>query len=230
MPETLLGQTISGWTPSAKQDFKIDAEKLPRVPLDILRTVADKIARTFPACSPTELVAVEAEQRAFPDKDLLHDAISTFVYLWDNIGTESSKAVVADLVSLGLVSQDTAGILTDLLVSAEPFRETALVASRYIRIGAPVFVGIRGTVDIRLRFHKTQEEFSAANTPKALFGAQQVILANLRLNDLSGNDETVSFLMDENDLMYLKRFVRNMEMELELSKTLLNSSETTANG
>jgi hypothetical protein len=147
--------------------------------------------------------------------------ISVFTYIWENIDGESPQDVTADLTSLGLLSKDGARMLTDLLVSAEPFRETAKVASDYLRVGSALFATIRGTVDLRLRFHKTEEDFTSGKPPTELVAAQQVVLANLTISEPDGKETVVSFLMDDNDLSYMKRFVRHMERELELSKGLL---------
>lgn len=87
------------------------------------------------------------------------------------------------------------------------------------------FVNIRGTVDYRLRFHDTRDKFLAGRLPKQIFGAQQVIMANLAVSDPDGEERVVPFVMDENDLAYLKKFVRNMERELELSKDLIKVRE-----
>jgi hypothetical protein len=223
MPQTQLGQKIEGWSAGSKEEFKNDLNKLATVPLDALRTVVDKIAKTHPSCNVLELAALEVEQRNVSDLHELSDAISVWTYIWENISSESPQAVSADLVSLGLVSAPAAGILTELLTEAEPFRETARVTSRYIRVGAPLFVGLRGTVDIRCRFHKTEEDFTHGKSPSELVDVHQVILVNLELHTQDDEETVISFLMDENDLSYMKRFVRNMERELELSKGLLKS-------
>lgn len=117
------------------------------------------------------------------------------------------------------------------MTEAEPFRETAKVAASYLKVGAPLFVGLRGTVDIRCRFHRTDEDFTNTMTPNELVGAQQVIVANLTIHNLDEGETIVPFLMDENDLNFMKRFVKNMEKELELSKDLVTrSAESKSNG
>lgn len=230
MPETQLGQRVAGWSASAKEEFRADLDKLTKLPPNVLRSVIDKFAKTHPACNPVELAALEAEQSAIADPQALTDAVSAFSYIWENMDGESPQAVTADLKSNGLLTNDTAGILLELLTSAEPFRETAKVKSSYIRIGAPLFASVRGAVDLRLRFHKKDEEFVIGVPPKELVGAQQVVMVDLVLNENGNHERTISFLMDENDLGYMKRFVRNMERELELSKGLLKAAESKGNG
>lgn len=230
MPETKLGQKVVGWSPSAKTEFKTDLDKLTKVPLKVLRTVVDKIARTYPACNVLELVALEAEQHAVPNPQDLSDSMAVFGYIWENIDGESSQAVIADLSSLGLLSKETVPILTDLLAAADPFREPAKVAANYLRVGSALFVTLRGTVDFRLRFHKTFDDFSTGKLPTELVGAQQVIMATLIVSQPDGEETAIPFLMDDNDLLYMKKFVRNMERELELSKDLLKSPEQRSNG
>jgi hypothetical protein len=229
MPETKLGQKFLGWSSSSKAEFKTDLDKLTKVPFNVLRTVVDKIARTYPACNVLELVALEAEQHVTNAQDL-SDSMAVFGYIWDNIDGESSEAVIADLSSLGLLSKQTEPILADLLAAADPFREPAKVAANYLRVGSALFVGIRGTVDFRLRFHKTYDDFSSGKLPTELVGAQQVIMTSLVISQPDGEETVVPFLMDDNDLLYMKKFVRNMERELELSKDLIKSPEQRNNG
>jgi hypothetical protein len=224
MPQTRLGRTAEEWSPAAKEEFKNDAAKLAQVPLEALRSVIQKIAKTHPACNAVELSALEAERHGANPEDL-NDAVSTWVYLWASIGGESPQAVIADFASLGLVSEATGKLLTELLVSSEPLREAAGAASMYLMIGAPLFADIRGTVDIRCRFHKTEDALGSAQFPSELVDAQQVIMANLTLRRQNNEEQVVSFLMDETDLSYLKRFVRNIEKELELTKGLLARSK-----
>jgi len=230
MPDTELGEKIKKWSPGAKSEFKADLDALTKVPSDVLRPVVEKIAKTHPAVNPTELAAFEAEQTGLPDPEDLSNAVSAFTYIWENTGSESPKTVAEDLKSQGVLSQEAAGILVDLLTLAQPFREAALATSHCLRVGAPLFVSIRGVVDLRLRFHKTENEFRTGKTPTKLVGAHEVILVSLTLNNQQGPNNTVSFLMDENDLGYMKRFIRNMEKELELSKQLLKSPELRSNG
>ena len=221
MPETKLGKRMATWSDEAKEEFRADLEKVTKLPAKVLRSVLHKIAKTYPACNSVELAAVEAEQSAI-DPQTLTDSVSVFTYVWENGEGESSKAVTADMESLGLLSKDAMPIVTELLTSAEPFREAALVESSYVRLGAPLFVGIRGTVDLRLRFHKTDVEFTIGVPPSKLLGTMALIMANLTINT-TGNESVISFVMDENDLNYMKRFVKHMERELELSKGLLKS-------
>lgn len=117
MAKTKLGQKVEGWSTSAKDEFRIDLDKLTEVPPDVLHALVDKIAKTYPACNTAELAALEAEQHDVPDSRALSDFSAAFVYLWENIDGEPSQAVMADLSSLGLVSNATARALTDLLAS-----------------------------------------------------------------------------------------------------------------
>jgi hypothetical protein len=221
---TRLGRNAEGWTATAKVEFKADLDKVTRVPLGVLRTLADKVAKTYPACNHVELAALEAENSGIEDAEALSVAISAFAYIWENMGGDSPQSIIGDLTSLGLVSEAAGRILTELLVAAAPFRDVAKVASNYLRVGSALFVSIRGTVDIRLRFHNTEDEFAIGKLPTGVVGAQQVIMANLIITAPGDEEKVVSFLMDENDLSYMKRFVRNMEKELELSKGLVKSA------
>lgn len=223
---TQLGKRIEGWSASSQTQLRTDLDSVTKVPIPVLRSVVEKVVKIYPACNVIELAALEAERSSLPDSEIFLAAISSFTYIWENIyPSESPASVAEDLIALGVLSGGAATVLKDLLKAAEPFREAAKVASDYIRVGSPLFVGIRGTVDIRLRFHKTADEFAAGNLPSALVGSQQVIMANLTINQPDGEEAVVSFLMDENDLNYMKRFVRNMERELELSKGLLSRAE-----
>lgn len=223
MPETKLGKQMVTWSADAKKEFAADLNKVTKLPSNVLQTVLNKIAKTYPACNAPELAALEAEQSGI-DQQTLTDAVSVFTYIWQNAEGESAKAITADLESLGLVTKAAMPFVADLLTSAEPLRETAIVESSYIRIGAPLFVGIRGTVDLRLRFHNTDNEFSIGVPPTKLLGAKPVIMVNLTTTAPGNKDRIVSFVMDENDLNYMKRFVKHMERELELSNDVLKSS------
>ena len=75
MPETKLGQKVVGWSPSAKTEFKTDLDKLTKVPLKVLRTVVDKIARTYPACNVLELVALR-------QNSMLYQILRTSPTVW----------------------------------------------------------------------------------------------------------------------------------------------------
>ncbi len=213
---------MATWSEEAKEEFRADLEKVPKLPAKVLRSVLHKIAKTYPACNSVELAALEAEQSAI-DPQTLTDAVSVFTYVWENGEGESPKAVIADLESLGLLSKDAMPIVTELLTSTEPFRETAIVESSYIRIGAPLFATIRGAVDLRLRFHKTDIEFTIGVPPTKLLGTMALFMVNLTLAQPGDKESVISFVMDENDLNYMKRFVNHMERELELSKGLLKS-------
>ncbi len=50
-----------------------------------------------------------------------------------------------------------------------------------------------------------------------------LFMVNLTLAQPGDKESVISFVMDENDLNYMKRFVNHMERELELSKGLLKS-------
>ena len=230
MLQTQLGEKVSSWSVKAKANFKTDLDKLTKVPLKVLTRAIETISRTYPACNVVELATLLAEQSGIPDGQALSDVSSAFAFLIENIAGESPQVVTEDLISLGLLSNEAGRLLTDFLVSAQPVRESAQVAAHYLRIGSALFSTIRGTVDFRLRFHKTLKEFESRTFPAALVGAQQVIMADLTINQPDGEEINISFLMDENDLSYMKRFVTNMERELELSKDLLKQSEQKANG
>jgi len=228
-PKTELGKKVEKATSGARNGFADDLGKLTKTPFDALQAVADKIAKTHPACVPYQIVAIEAEQRGIEHRDL-YDAISAFIYVWANMDDDSPQDVIADLASLDMIDNGAARVLAALLASAAPFRQTARTASLYIRVGAPLFANIQGVVDVRLRFHETAEEFENGYAPKGVQGTQHVILANLTLRDPSETDRVVPFLMDENDLQYMKRFVKHMEKELEFSRELFKSSEIETNG
>src|SRR5260370_32026814 len=149
MPETKLGKRMATWSEEAKEEFRADLEKVPKLPAKVLRSVLHKIAKTYPACNSVELAALEAEQSAI-DPQTLTDAVSVFTYVWENGEGESPKAVIADLESLGLLSKDAMPIVTELLTSTEPFRKSSIVDSSYFRITAPLFAIIPGAIDIRL--------------------------------------------------------------------------------
>lgn len=230
MVHTQLGKKIEDWSASSKAEFKNDLNKLTKVPLETLRPLARQVARTYPCCNVFELAALEAEQRGLPDPQELSDVLSAWTFVWENIDGESPQAIAGDLVALGLASDPVARILHELIVEAEPFRETAKVVASYLKIGSPLFVGLRGTVDIRCRFHKKDEDFTNTRRPTELVGVQQLIMANLTIHNLDDEESVISFVMDENDLAYMKRFVINMEKELELSRSLAESTELKKNG
>jgi len=179
MPETEFGKKFALWAEKNKQEFKADLGGITKIPFNVLRETVDKIAKTYPACNTSALAAVMAEEGGVTDVQAFSDFISAFAYIWDNSDGESPKAVTADLRELKLLSDNGATLLTDLLISAEPYRETAGVKSNYIRIGAPLFVEIRGTVDLRLRFHKTRDEYLSCKAPTELVGGQHVIMVSL---------------------------------------------------
>ena len=135
-----------------------------------------------------------------------------------------------DFVPLGLLSADSSPMIAEMFASTEPFRETAKIDSMYVRIGTPLFVSIRGTVDIRLRFHKTENDFLVGTSPVGLLGTQYVMLENLTIKNTNTSNKAISLLIDENDLNSLKRFVTHMERELELSKNFLKERERKGNG
>jgi len=222
MLQTFLGTTVEKWSDSAKADMKTDLNKLSTVPHDLLLTIADEVARTHPCCNPVELAAVEAEKRGIEDPQDLIDAVAGFTFVWSKTEQQDTpQAITQDLLGLQLISQPAAQRLAELLTAAQPFRETAEVTSNYLRIGTALFGDIRGTVDIRCRFHKTSEEFISSRLPQELVDTYQVIITNISVNHPNGNNDVFTFLMDEKDLAYMKRFVRNMERELELTKHML---------
>jgi hypothetical protein len=222
MAQTELGEKMQGWSLSSKAEVKSDLSKLTKFPLETLWSILIKAVKTYPACNTAELATLEAEQRGIDGQDL-YDVMAVWTYIWENSDGESPQVVTSDLVSLGLLSTDAAQPLTELLTRAEPFRKTANVVSSYLQTGAPLFVGLRGVVDIRCRFHETNEAFLISTAPGELIDTHPVVLANLTIKDPGGKETVISFLMDENDLGYMKRFVKNMEKELELSKSLLKS-------
>ncbi|HKV92125.1 MAG TPA: hypothetical protein VJW20_06220 [Candidatus Angelobacter sp.] len=222
MLQTFLGTSVEKWSDSAKADMKTDLNKLTTVPQDLLRTIADEIARTHPCCNPVELAAFEAEKNGIADPQDLIDAVAGFAFVWAKAEQQDTPlAITKDLLQLDVISQPAAQKLRELLTDAQPFKETADVTSNYLRIGTALFGDIRGTVDIRCRFHKTSEEFVSSRLPQELIDTYQVIITNVSINHPNGNNDVVAFLMDEKDLAYMKRFVRNMERELELTKHLL---------
>jgi hypothetical protein len=225
MAQTGLGTKAEEWSASAKKEFRSDLDQLTGAPPEVLRSVADKIAKTYPACNTTELAALAAEQHNLTDPQQFIDAVSAFVYVWDNMDSDLPQAVVSDLLSLELISDSAAPLLIKLLESAVPFRESAKAAAQNLRLGSPLFVGLRGTVDIKLRFHKKEENIWSTATATELVGVQQVVMANLTISQPDGTESVIPFLMDETDLSYMKRFVRNMERELELSRGLVSSME-----
>jgi hypothetical protein len=225
MPDTALGEKIASWTPKNKESLKSDLEAVTKVPLEVLRSTVDRIAKTYPACNTSELTALAAEQNNVADADAFSSFIAAFTFIWENMDGESPNALVKDLRSLELLSDGTSKILLDLLIAAEPYRDAAIVSADYIKIGAPLFADMRGTVDLRLRFHKTRNEYLGGRAPKELVGSQQVIMVNMAIVNADGEESTIQFVMDENDLNLMKRFVRNMERELDLSKSLLRSGQ-----
>lgn len=232
MLQTRFGEKAQEWSSKAKADFKADIDALKVIPPSVLRAFIDQIAKTYPACNVVELATLEAERNAITDAQPLADVGSAFAYILENTDRERPEAVTADLASLELISPDAAEILREMLALASPFREAAKVASSYLRIGAPLFASISGTVDLRLRFHKTEAEFLNRKLPTELAHAQPVVLVNLFLATAGEREDTVSFLMDETDLKYMKRFVTNMERELELARglTLVQSPENKPRG
>jgi hypothetical protein len=223
MAKTKLGQKVEGWSARAKEEFRADLDKMTRVPSVVVRSLVDKIAKTSPACNTVELAAFEAEQHSVPDRQAVSDFVAAFTFLWNNSSGESYNDVLSDLSSQGLVSNSTAEALAELLKSAAPFREAAEVAADHLRVGSTLFVSLRGTVDVRLRFHETQNEFLAGTLPKKVFGAQEVIMASLTISEPDGEEKVIGFLMDENDLNFMKKFVRNMEQEFELCRGIVKS-------
>ncbi len=231
MAQTELGRKVEGWSPSARQDLKNDLNKLVKAPRNILAVIVDKMARTLPACNVADLVALEAENHSVPDWRELGSSVAAVSFVMSNLDGQSPKSVTEDLSSILELSKEATTILGDLLTSAEPFRESAMAASTYLRIGAPLFATIRGTVDLRLRFHQTEAEFVMGGQPSKIHGINPVVMVDLTLALPDEEKESVvSFVMDQNDLRFMKRFVKHMERELELSKELLKSTEHKTNG
>jgi hypothetical protein len=221
MAQTALGARIEAWSANSKSELKSDLSRLSKFPPDLLWSILVKVAKTYPACNTSELAALEAEERGIKEAQELYDVISVWTYIWENSDGESPQEITADLIALELLSKQDAEVLFELLTKAAPFRQTAEVMASYLHVGAPLFVGLRGVVDVRCRFHRTDEEFFASGPPSELVDTFPVVLANLTINAPGDKETVVSFLMDENDLSYMKRFVRQMEKELELTKSLL---------
>jgi hypothetical protein len=134
------------------------------------------------------------------------------------LDSDEPESIVSDLLSLELLPEALAPTLDALAKSAKPLRESANAVAANLRFGAPLFVKLRGTVDIRLRFNKSAEEIEVGSAPIGLLGAQRLIFANLTINRPDDEEEVIPFVMDEADLQYMKRFVKNMETALALSK------------
>jgi hypothetical protein len=231
MAQTELGKKVEGWSASAREDLKRDLNKLVKVPRNILGVIVDKIARTAPACNVPDLVALEAENHSIPDWRELGSSVAAVSFVMSNLDGQSPKSVTEDLSSILSLSKEATETLGDLLTSAEPFRESAMAAATYLRVGAPLFATIRGTVDLRLRFHQTEAEFVMGAQPSKIQGVSPVVMVDLTLAMPDQEKESViSFVMDENDLSFMKRFVKHMERELDLSKELLKSTERKNNG
>ena len=223
MLKTPLGRRIEGWSATGKQELSDDLNELPKLQPEILKAVVDKIAKSYPACNVSEIVAQEAEERSIPEWKTLSDVAAALAFVFGNLDGQPSKDVASDLVSLELLSKEAARIFVELLESVEPLHGIARTVSAYLRVGSPLFVSIRGTVDLRLQFHRTEHEFLAAKQPTGIIEAHRVMLVSLTTTDAEDDDRVFHFLMDENDLTSLKRFIRNMETELELSKSLVKA-------
>ena len=230
MADTQLRKTLEDWSPGSKAEFRTDLENVNKIPPESLDRVVQEVARTYPACNIREVIAREAERSRGADPQELFDVMSGLTFLWANSGHETPQTIAQDLVSLGMASDATAKIVEELLTSTLPLREGAQALSAYLRVGAPLFVSIRGVVDIRCRFHEREQGLNSGAVPTKLIDTHTVVMASLLLNDEDDEEKTVSFLMDENDLGYLKRFVRNMEKELELSKRFSDARSTKTNG
>ena len=227
MADTQLGKTLEDWSPTSRADFKADLEKLTKVPLECLHRVVQEVAKTFPASNVGEVIAREAERSSLRNPEELTDALSALIFLWSNSGNEAPKAIVQDLASLGIASDATGNIVTELLTSAMPLRQAARAVSAYLRVGAPLFVSITGVVDIRCRFHETEGGLHSGALPTRLIDTHAVVMASLQMRTEDDEGKTVSFVMYENDLSHLKRFGGNMEKQLELSKSLVGGRSKT---
>jgi hypothetical protein len=231
MVQTQLGKKVEGWSESQKQELKTDLDKLTKVPRKILDPIVDKIARTSPACNVADLVAVEADNHSLSDWRDLGSSVAAVSFVMNNLAGQSPTSVADELSSILSLSKEATKVLNELLLSAQPFRESAEAASTYIRVGAPLFSTIRGTVDLRLRFHQTEREFVMGGRPSRIHGVSPVVMVDLTLALPDEEKETIqSFVMDENDLKFMKRFVSHMERELELGKEYLNAAEFKSNG
>ena len=219
MPKTEFGKVAAAMSADSQAEIASDLGKIARIPKDILRGALERIAKTYPACNVPEVAAQEAERHGIASPQDFFDAVSSLNFIWSSISGQALKAVAADLVELGLLSDNAVPLFIELLSAAEPFREIGKVVSNYLRIGSALFSEIQGTVDLRFRFHKRDEDLTSSALPTELVATQQVIVANLRLSAPNGDDQMVPFLMDENDLGAMKRFIRNMERELELTRS-----------
>jgi hypothetical protein len=224
--QTQLGMKVQAWTEVSKQDLRGDLNAIPTVPREVLTTIVDKVAKTSTACNVGELVALEAENNSISDWEALSAAVSAVSFVLSNLGDDAPRAVADELGSLLALSKGATSLLGELLQSAQPFREMARVSAAYLKVGAPLFVEMRGTVDLRMRFHSSAEEFTMGAAPSKVHGVMPAVIVNLTITK-PGNDEesVVSFLMDESDLNYMKKFIRHMERELELAKGWLNVAE-----
>jgi hypothetical protein len=226
MAQTELGNKVEGWSPTAREDLKADLNKLLKVEPELLGVIVDKIAKSAPACNVPDLVALEAEKRSVSDFKELAAVVSAISFVLTNMDGQSAKSVTEDLTRILSLSTPVSAALSKLLESAEPFRESALAAVEYIKVGAPLFATIRGVVDVRLRFHKTASEFEMNAAPSRVQGIGHVMMVDLTVTrpNRSGDETVLSFLMDENDLAFMKRFVTHMERELEMSKEFVRTS------
>jgi|GEM_PF-2408621 len=216
--QSVWGKAVHGWSLAAKRELGKDLEKLGTVPLEVLRSLSDRIARTYPACSVTELAIAESERSTDLNGPTLVDVASVLGYVFDKADGDAPELVAADLVSLELLPKSLEPTLVELIKLAQPLRKSANAAAANIRFGAPLFVKLRGTVDIRLQFNASEDEIRVGSAPVGLIESQRLIFANLTINRPSGKDDVIPFVMDEADLQSMKRFVRNMESALEISQ------------
>jgi len=200
-------------------------EKLGSVPYEVLRPLSNRIAKAYPACNPAELGILESERVGKLDGQTLADVSSALAFIFDEADGDEPESVVSDLISLELLPQALAPKLLELAKSAQPLRKTANAAAANIKLGAPLFVNLRGTVDIRLRFNESEDQISVGSAPVGLLGSQRLIFANLTINRPGDKEAVIPFVMDETDLQYMKRFVRNMETALELSRKVSVGTE-----
>jgi hypothetical protein len=225
MLQSDLVKSISEWSSASKTELKGDLAKLGSVPMEVLRSISDRIAKTYPCCSPAELAILESERRGESDGRTLADVASLLGFIFDKADNDEPGDIVSDLVSLELLPEALAPTLLSLVQAAQPLRTSANAAAANIRLGTSLFVTLRGTVDIRLRFNKSAEEIEVGSAPVGLMDAQRLVFANLTINRLNAENEVIPFVMDEADLQYMKRFVRNMEAALELSKKVRVETE-----
>jgi len=165
------GKSVSEWSSASKTELKNDLEKLGSVPIEVLGPLSDRIARTYPACNPAELAILESERVSELDGRTFADVASVLAFIFSKANDDEPESVVSDLVTLELLPQALAPKLLALAKSAQPLRKPANAAAANIKFGAPLFVRLRGTVDIRLRFNESAEDIGVGSAPVGLLAA-----------------------------------------------------------